>query len=141
MVPRRGQGSCWAAYLPLQENPGKVFVAVKAFLGKSTWTAGSGQPTRSGAQELVSEGPRWIPTAPRSVPSPPIICRVLQPGMTLPRTQTLPRAHRGWEPRVWSPRPLGNHPDSQNTLAPVTQHPPPSGQVGGGSSRGLSNWQ
>ena len=53
MVPRRGQGSCWAAYLPLQENPGKVFVAVKAFWkihldsrerpANAIWSTGAGE--------------------------------------------------------------------------------------------------
>ena len=75
----------------------------------------------------MSEGPRWIPMALRSVPSPPI-CRVLQPGMTLPRTQTLPRAHR-----------MGNHVSTgaqghwEVTLTHRTRWP---GDTASGPSRG-----
>lgn len=36
--------------------------------GKSTWTAGSGQPTRSGGQGPVSERLGWVPTGPSSWP-------------------------------------------------------------------------
>lgn len=112
----RGRGSCWAAYLPLQQNPGKVFVAVKAF-----WEIHlDGRERPANAIWSTGAGERGAVMDPHGSPRSPIPSHLQGPAAwddTAQDADTSQGTQDG-EPCVhWSPRPLGSHPDSQNTLA------------------------